>query len=316
MAQATNPRNYLFDNLKGFAILLVVFGHFIQPCIKESDLLKGLFFGIYTFHMPLFCLVSGYLYKVSRSSTLSRIKKYAVYLLIGQIIFTAVCLVFQADIIYYSLLWYLIAMCFWVLLTPLLTKRGVWLPLAGALIGGLLIGMLPTEGFNIVSPRILTYYPYFLIGVLLYEKQSFPIAEYLSPFKKALTGILLVILLGLLISQLELINYRAVFLNQDYVDMDVSYLAGLLTRLSLYVIGTVSALGAFFTFSKKVTLLSGLGRASALIYLFHGLIIKALMLLWTDTMLTPASNLMISIGVIAALLLYGYRRLLIEKTTH
>lgn len=315
MAQPAAQRNYLFDNLKGVAMLLVVFGHFIQPCIKESDLLKGIFFGIYTFHMPLFCLVSGYLYKVSRSSPWSRIKKYVLYLIIGQISFAAVCFVLQADVIYYSLLWYLIAMSFWVLLTPLLTKRGIWLPLIGALLSGLCIGLLPTEGFTIVSPRILTYYPYFLIGVLLFENRETPKPIHWSPMLKVSIGIVIIALIGFLITQLELINYRSVFLNQDYADMDVSIWTGLATRLSLYVIGTVAALGTYFSFPKQATWFSGIGRASVQIYLLHGLIIKALMLLWTDTMLTPATNLMISTGVAVILLLYGYRRYSIEKTT-
>lgn len=53
------------DNLKGFAILLVVLGH----CIQAHDISNSyqfLFRFIYSFHMPLFMMVSGYFgYKAS-----------------------------------------------------------------------------------------------------------------------------------------------------------------------------------------------------------------------------------------------------------
>jgi len=53
-------RNPAFDGLKTFAIFLVLWGHCIQHLLsgaKEEDVL---FRFIYSFHMPLFAMVSGY----------------------------------------------------------------------------------------------------------------------------------------------------------------------------------------------------------------------------------------------------------------
>jgi len=47
------------DNLKGFLILLVVFGHVIQFSIPDYKNLH-IFNYIYSFHMPLFMAISGY----------------------------------------------------------------------------------------------------------------------------------------------------------------------------------------------------------------------------------------------------------------
>jgi fucose 4-O-acetylase-like acetyltransferase len=53
-------RNLSADGLKGFAILLVVLGHVISVTIPNySD--NFVFILIYSFHMPLFMLISGYL---------------------------------------------------------------------------------------------------------------------------------------------------------------------------------------------------------------------------------------------------------------
>lgn len=56
MAQKRNP---LIDLLKGFAITLVVAGHASQ-WFSGYDLTNRLFITIYSFHMPLFMLLSGY----------------------------------------------------------------------------------------------------------------------------------------------------------------------------------------------------------------------------------------------------------------
>jgi fucose 4-O-acetylase-like acetyltransferase len=64
-------RNELLDIIKGVAIILVVFGHCIQYGSGSEYLHRLVFFDntvfkvIYSFHMPLFMLVSGYLFNLS-----------------------------------------------------------------------------------------------------------------------------------------------------------------------------------------------------------------------------------------------------------
>lgn len=59
------------DTLKGFAMLMVILGHVVQGYQvagffpQYAVYLNGLFDGIYSFHMPLFFMVSGYLYEMT-----------------------------------------------------------------------------------------------------------------------------------------------------------------------------------------------------------------------------------------------------------
>ena len=53
-------RIYWLDNLKWFLILLVVLGHAIQHTYADFGQ-NSLFRAIYSFHMPAFMAVSGYL---------------------------------------------------------------------------------------------------------------------------------------------------------------------------------------------------------------------------------------------------------------
>lgn len=70
------------DSLKGFAILLVVMGHVIAWFFKSyMDILPmqpspmRLWHIIYSFHMPLFMFISGYLFGMSHFRT---VKEYLV----------------------------------------------------------------------------------------------------------------------------------------------------------------------------------------------------------------------------------------------
>lgn len=64
-------RNQLIDVAKGIAILLVLLGHSIQYASGASYYSSGAFYSnwffkfIYSFHMPLFMVISGYLFSFS-----------------------------------------------------------------------------------------------------------------------------------------------------------------------------------------------------------------------------------------------------------
>lgn len=58
-------RNLLIDKYKGLAIILVVWGHCMQFCTKNDVLNNKIVEMIYTFHMPFFMAISGYLYYFS-----------------------------------------------------------------------------------------------------------------------------------------------------------------------------------------------------------------------------------------------------------
>ncbi|WP_052356695.1 acyltransferase family protein [[Clostridium] dakarense] len=65
-------KNYFVDNLKVLLIFLVVFGHLIERYINTNDTLMGMYMFIYTFHMPLFIFISGFL-----SKNIHKSKKYS-----------------------------------------------------------------------------------------------------------------------------------------------------------------------------------------------------------------------------------------------
>ncbi len=69
----TTKRNYRIDVLKGLAVFLMVVGHCIQfgsgiHYFEEKQYFYNIIFKmIYSFHMPLFMIISGYLFYYSYS---------------------------------------------------------------------------------------------------------------------------------------------------------------------------------------------------------------------------------------------------------
>lgn len=72
--KASVHREAVIDSLKGFAILLVVIGHSIQKA-TNNDFTTLSFRFIYSFHMPLFMFLSGYVTVYSPTNSGPRLKK-------------------------------------------------------------------------------------------------------------------------------------------------------------------------------------------------------------------------------------------------
>ena len=110
-------RDPYFDNAKCILILLVVFGHFIEP-MNRNIMLKNIFIFIYLFHMPAFIFISGYFSKPKLIKD-KRIIKFLVLYTIFQLIFVAFNNFIGLDIRKYDLLvptyvyWYIFAMVVW-----------------------------------------------------------------------------------------------------------------------------------------------------------------------------------------------------------
>lgn len=63
-----SQRVFWVDNLKGILIILVVAGHVLQSAIDmnmTSEYMDNIFKWIYSFHMPLFFVISGFVYSIT-----------------------------------------------------------------------------------------------------------------------------------------------------------------------------------------------------------------------------------------------------------
>lgn len=169
-------RNYHFDNVRSLLILLVVFGHMIEP-LRDIQVFKFLYLIIYSFHMPLFIFLSGY---YARPNT-KGLKKLLVLLLKYEILYALFyALIFNdstntnfdgniISTIGYALqpiwvLWFLLSLISWRLLLIIYEKHPIFIIIILSLVIG--YNFIPVN-FRILSlGRTLSFFPYFLLGYL------------------------------------------------------------------------------------------------------------------------------------------------------
>ncbi|MCD8160975.1 MAG: hypothetical protein LUE61_07335 [Clostridiales bacterium] len=154
-------------NVKLFLLVLVVLGHSMEQAGMKGDLLYRT---IYLFHMPLFAFVSGLHLKTVPSCLRQAKSALMLYLPIQG----GIALVVRGQTLTtpYWHLWYLLSLCWWLLLcggcaVVLKSGENKWkaILLAISVATSLGCGLLPIGRFLSLS-RTVVFFPYVLMGML------------------------------------------------------------------------------------------------------------------------------------------------------
>lgn len=311
-------RNPLLDYLKGFAIFLVVWGHTIQfGSTNTYDFFANPIFAlIYTFHMPLFMAVSGYLFYHSQAKrsfqklAQTKITQILIPLLLWAVIalvinnswqlrrhpetWPTILTVPKYVATVTAGLWFLWASLFCSLLTALISKKlgdRIWVYVTAAL----LVMLLPND-YSLSLIKFML--PYFFAGYL-YHKY----AARLEKFKMGF-----IYLSFLLYPLLVLAWTREAYI---YLSGPMFSLFGsphdLLIIAYRYLIGgfgiiLIAYIMQYLLLLPKIKILSWLGKNSLGIYLIGSLLIPFVIIrlhytggnsLYYSLLLTPA----VSIGI-------------------
>lgn len=276
MSKSIKSRDYLFDNYKALLIILVIIGHFIQPCYENNTLLYTTKYFIYTFHMPAFIFISGYF---SRGTI--TLRKAFQKVLMPYISFQMIYYIYynyfiglDADLaltVPKFSLWYLLALFVWKVATPYVKKIPHYFLLSVVL--GLAVGLVPEAGAFLSIARIFVFYPYFLAGTLLDRELLMEARK--KPYRIiSISGILAFIVF--LVTAADSVGFRLSYFygKTSYSQMGQAPMEGILIRLLCYVIGFFFTYAFAILMTEKKTVFSMLGSATMSIYLFHGLTYK------------------------------------------
>ena len=193
MKNVSNKERFLINMVKGVTIFLMLWGHCIQYLTAGSGLdffENDVFKCIYSFHMPLFMLVSGYLFFYSyEKRNLRELLVHRIQALIQPIVFGSIFIWLVTDVLFsiarrnYDVLlssgWFEQLSSLWFLWSVL--AASVVVAILGKKINNLLLqvlcfilGMVFVVFFP--NPILNLYmYPYFLIGFLFAKfKQKCP----------------------------------------------------------------------------------------------------------------------------------------------
>lgn len=270
-------REYLFDNYKVLLIVLVVIGHFIEPCYDQNPFLYELKWGIVAFHMPAFIFISGYFSK--KVPSVKRLVSglvipYFVYEVVYYFLYTFV--LDKETELYFTrpkfTLWYLMALCAWRLAAPAVKKLPYHLPVS--LAAGLAVGLFGIGNFLSI-PRILFFFPFFLAGM---EFDSSCLTRFRNPqgYMGAL-GILGSIAVFLFTDEYHhQLSVKIFYGRYSYGGLGQPPLEGILIRMACYGISFLLIYMFMLVLPSEKKSYTYLGERTMAVYIFHGLIYSCL----------------------------------------
>lgn len=265
-------RIHKYDNLKGLAILLIVFGHCLYSIPGFAGVLRQ---GIYIFHLPIFFFVAGYFSRIHEDIVEKSVKRLIIPYIVLTIISFLFCIPsYTTGTLFfnpYGGLWFLLALFTMKILLPPLNKLKY--PVIVTFIFSLLIGFFKINGEVLFTTRTFAFLPIFMLGFRFNEyKDKFNAKFSTTRIYDIITNnkILLIILFVLVGLSLLTGNY----INQEMVEMAHSYapnaiLSHFSTRFIIIIIGIGTTLILNKLMTNKETFLTKFGRNSLAVYLLH-----------------------------------------------
>lgn len=303
------PRDYLFDNYKALLILLVVTGHIIEAASEENTFLYCLKWLIFSFHMPAFIFISGYFSK-KKASLEQLIRKLVVPYLIFEILYYLLYVfVIHKETRLYLLypkftLWYLMALFVWKLITPWFKKIPFYFGIS--VLAGLWAGFSGLDDNFLSLPRILVFYPFFLLGTMTDREKVTKIREKISA-KTAAAGLASAGIFLVFTALKSTLPPQIFYGRYDYVYLHQSTLQGILVRLGCYLFSALVTFLLLAAVSEKQSRFSVLGERTMAVYLFHGLVCVCIKGGWKQLPylgMAAESTLLLGISVLLTVLLY------------
>lgn len=267
------------DNLKGFCLICIIFGHLLEPQIGMSRLFAGWYEILYLFHIPMFAVLSGYVSKAHKASSdyAKDISRIVFPYLVFEVLFSVLDALISQRSLRFTFLtpnwinWYLMSLLLWRALLPYFDKLKFNLTLSFIL--ALAVGS--TDEFNhfLSLSRSFVFLPWFLLGYCLSRN-----TRYLST-KISLSTKLLSICIGCIFitTFLRFYDFEISFLygSSSYRNVGLSFFQGVGLRGVLMAGGfLIMTILVLLMPARRVSLLTYVGERSLYAYLLHGVVLK------------------------------------------
>ena len=283
-------RDAYLDNAKGLLIVLVVIGHAIE---QAHDTMAGnaLYLLIYSFHMPAFVLITGYLtrgFKATPRGYLKIVTTLLVPYVIFQTLHRLCSTVLAGDPFTLRLLdpewtlWFLLATAWWRALAPLLMKLPHRLPIAVAVSLG--VGFLPELPSILAVNRTLTLLPFFVLGLSIRPRHLELVKKH---FARG-SGLITFVILGALAWGIQgAIPNDTFFYNASFHELTGVTGQSILYRLATLTTGVVGTCAVLAIVPLQKTWWTHLGRFSMYVYMLHAIVLHVLrsfeLINWPDS---------------------------------
>ena len=270
-SKPSKPRINKYDNLRGLAILLVIFGHMIYSKFFPFGITRDFVFLI---DLPLLYFVSGFFSKIGPDEGKKAFKR----ILLPYIIFCIIDAL--VDIFIYNKnpkmlfiypgfgLWFLLALFFMKMTLPIFDKLKH--PITISIILFLLVGFLDIQANFFGITRFLKYMPMFLLGYYFKDYKS-KFEEIMGKRNLKWNNKYILLIIGLIITLIAayLIPYKIIAYSPPYASLDFKLSKQLMYRVLMVLASMVAVLVLNNSMHNKNNFLTKLGKNSMAIYIFH-----------------------------------------------
>ncbi|MET7461520.1 acyltransferase family protein [Nonomuraea sp. NPDC005501] len=265
-------RDPYLDNVKFLLIALVPIGHSLVPTL-DADSSRAAYIFIYVFHMPLFVVISGYLSRNfwnSNAKTNKLVDTFVVPYVIVEVGYavlrSALGQKWSLTIIDPAWLnWYLLALLFWRLSTPVWKRMKYPVPVAIAIY--LFAGFSQISG-DFSMDRFFGLMPFFVIGLVM-QPEHFELLN--RRWIKIVSVGVLAAAAAVAIYIAPKATLKPFYFKHSYADMDLSWWMGLGVRMGLLVCSLAVCLAVLALVPRRETWYSDLGTRTLYCYLLHGI---------------------------------------------
>lgn len=265
-------RDLRLDGLKLFLVGMVVAGHCIQPFRYDNVFHGGVYGLIYSFHMPLFVLLSGYFFKVCdwKSEVRKNFRLLETFVTITIVFWIAGGMTYSWPLVRLSTCpsWYLFSLVCWRVVTNVALRR---CRIENLIITSIVLSVMAYlvinygEGIFAIM-RTIQFYPYFLLGYAI--RQGLVDAEKLPKQTIFFASLILTVIVALL-SNYAL--YTQEFQGVGLFRWCNQFGMPLLVGGGWLLVKTVSLTNSFvvWKYVRMPSRLASFGQSSLLIYAIH-----------------------------------------------
>lgn len=282
MPSSRTARDPWLDNAKMALVTLVVIGH-AWALLPTDGLVGHAYDFLYAWHMPAFVFVAGYL---SRSFDYApdRLWKLARTVAVPYVVFECLMAFFRLYLGGEELedlftdphwpLWFLTALIFWRLATPLFRALPAALAVAAAVVLCLWSGTVQGESAEVFDlTRMLGLLPFFVLGVHTTPERLEVLRR---PGARWVAGATFLGLWLLIARTDALAGTQWLYYATPYGELGASDVRGAVTRLALLAIGAAGTVAFLALVPRLSGWFSRMGAATLVVYLCHGFVVRGL----------------------------------------
>jgi fucose 4-O-acetylase-like acetyltransferase len=282
MSPTHTARDPWLDNAKMALITLVVIGH-AWALLPGGGLVGHIYDFLYAWHMPAFVFVTGYLSRKFAYTT-DRMWGLVRTVALPYVLFECLLALFRIQVGGERLeklfanphwpLWFLLALVFWRLLTPVFRRMSAPVAIAVAVAVSLGSGAITGEVSDVLDlTRVAGLLPFFVLGVHATPDRL----ERLRAPGLRWTAAGIFVALWLLAPRIDDVAATEWFYYRTpYDDLGVGDLRGMATRLVLLAVAVLGSL-AFLALVPRVDgWFARMGAMTLVVYLCHGFVVLGL----------------------------------------